>query len=67
MLTRPDLDDYEYYDPQSMQQYAYRAEGYIDEVGEIIIKIKNTLRDEELSDGEVIDIIWNLVGLNNDG
>ena len=32
MSKRPDLDDYEFYDPQSMQEYAYHVEAYIDEL-----------------------------------
>ncbi len=32
MNSRPDLDDYECYDPQSMQEYVYKVEQYIDEL-----------------------------------
>jgi len=29
-MERPDIGDYEFYDPQSMQEYAYEMEKYVD-------------------------------------
>lgn len=40
-MTRPDLDDYEFYDPQSMQEYAYEVEKYVDYLEESINGDKN--------------------------
>lgn len=31
---RPDLEEYEFYDPQSMQEYSYHVEKYIDYLGQ---------------------------------
>lgn len=35
-MDRPNLEDYEFYDPQSMQEYSYRVEEYIDYLESII-------------------------------
>ena len=48
MSKRPSIEDYEYYDPQQMQEYVYLVEKYVDELEEQIRSVADIARRHSL-------------------
>ena len=62
-MNRPNLEDYEYYDPQSMQEYAYVVEAYMN-------KIEAELANKDAEIAELVtslEAMINFVSIYSDG